>query len=212
MILRIDGVGERRSTPSTRSSLLAAREPFRAGRRGACAVACDTSDALIDIAHEAHGDKKYECLVADGVRLPYRSSAFDVALNIAVLHHLSTAERRLKCIQETLRILKPGGRALFYAWAKEQKDGAENRSGHQFDASDVLVPFHLREHGPHYDRETARRCPAHAVRDERKNATVLKRYCHVFAEGELRGLVSKEARVDECYYDEGNWAVACTKL
>ena len=167
---------------------------------------------MIDIAHASHKDKKYECLVADGVRLPYRSGAFDVALNIAVLHHLSTAERRLKCIQETLRILKPGGRALFYAWAKEQKDGAENRSGHQFDASDVLVPFHLREHGPHYNRETARACPAHAVRDERKNATVLKRYCHVFAEGELRALVSKEARVDECYYDEGNWAVACTKL
>ena len=61
--------------------------------------------------------------MADGVRLPYRSNAFDVALNIAVLHHLSTAERRLKCIQETLRILKPGGRALFYAWAKEQKMG-----------------------------------------------------------------------------------------
>ena len=150
--------------------------------------------------------------MADGVRLPYRSNAFDVALNIAVLHHLSTAERRLKCIQETLRILKPGGRALFYAWAKEQKNGAENRSGHQFDASDVLVPFHLREHGPHYDRETARACPAHAVRDERKNATVLKRYCHVFAEGELRALVAGAARVDECYYDEGNWAVACTKL
>ena len=167
---------------------------------------------MIDIASKAHGDKKYECLVADGVRLPYRSNAFDVALNIAVLHHLSTAERRLKCIQETLRILKPGGRALFYAWAKEQKDGAENRSGHQFDASDVLVPFHLREHGPHYDRETARQCPAHAVRDERKNATVLKRYCHVFAEGELRGLVAGEARVDECYYDEGDWAVACTKF
>ena len=167
---------------------------------------------MIDIAHKTHADKKYECLVADGVRLPYRSNAFDVALNIAVLHHLSTAERRLQCIRETLRILKPGGRALFYAWAKEQKNGAENRSGHQFDASDVLVPFHLREHGPHYNKDTARECPAHAVRDERKNATVLKRYCHVFEAGELEALVAGAARVDECYYDEGNWAVACTKL
>ena len=35
-------------------------------------------------------------------------------------------------------------------------------------------------------------------------------YCRVFAEGELRALVAGEARVDECYYDEGNWAVACT--
>ena len=90
LILRVDGVGERRSTPSTRSSLLAARESFHAGRRGACAAACDTSDALIDIAHKAHEDKRYECLVADGVRLPYRSNAFDVATpNAVATHHPS---------------------------------------------------------------------------------------------------------------------------
>ena len=29
----------------------------------------------------------------------------------------------------------------------------------------------------------------------------------MFAEGELRALVAGAARVDECYYDEGNWAV-----
>ena len=86
-----------------------------AGRRGACAVACDTSDALIDRAHK-HTKISGECLVADGVRLPYRS-AFDVALNIAVLHHPSRLNDAW-CIRETLRILKPGGRALFYAWAK----------------------------------------------------------------------------------------------
>ena len=141
--------------------------------------------------------------------LSFDDAEFDLCLIAVSVQYLTDP---VSVFSESARILKPGGRALFYAWAKEQKDGAENRSGHQFDASDVLVPFHLREHGPHYDRETARACPAHAVRDERKNATVLKRYCHVFAEGELRGLVSKEARVDECYYDEGNWAVACTKL
>lgn len=181
-------------------------------RRGACVLACDTSDALISIAHDAHADKNYDGLVADGVRVPYRSRCCDVALNIAVLHHLSTTERRLQCIRETLRILKPGGRALFYAWAREQQDGAANRSGHRFDAPDVLVPFHLREHGPHYNKATARACPQHAIRDERKNATVLKRYCHVFEEGELSTLVASLARVDDAYYDEGNWAVACTKL
>ena len=108
--------------------------------------------------------------MADGVRLPYRSSAFDVALNIAVLHHLSTAERRLKCIQETLRILKPGGRALFYAWAKEQKTAPLGRSGHQFDAGCPGARFICASTGPTTIKETARACPAHAVRDERKNS------------------------------------------
>jgi ubiquinone/menaquinone biosynthesis C-methylase UbiE len=44
----------------------------------------------------------------DTLRLPYRSDAFDVVLSIAVLHHLSTKERRLQALSELLRITKPG--------------------------------------------------------------------------------------------------------
>lgn len=44
----------------------------------------------------------------DTLRLPYRANAFDVVLSIAVLHHISTEERRLQAIAELLRIAKPG--------------------------------------------------------------------------------------------------------
>lgn len=126
-----------------------------------------------------------------------------------MLHHLSTPERRSRAIAETTRVLKVGGVALFYAWARDQRRG---RSGHAFDAPDVLVPFHLREHGPHWDPSACDAAPAHAVRDAAKRATVVQRYCHVYDEGELAALVSAHARVDEVYYDEGNWAVRCTKV
>ena len=134
----------------------------------------------------------------------------DVAICIAVMHHISTPERRSRAVAETVRVLKSGGKALFYAWAREQRE-FEARSGHAFAAGDVLVPFHLRKHGAYWDPETARPSPSHAVEDETKNATVLQRYCHVYAEGELSALVARHATVDDVYYDEGNWAVICTK-
>ena len=69
------------------------------------------------------------------MRLPYRSGAFDAALSIAVLHHVSREGRRRLLFAETLRVLRPGGLALFYAWAMDQSDG---RSGHVFASQDVL--------------------------------------------------------------------------
>lgn len=39
---------------------------------------------------------------------------------IAVIHHLSTADRRLAAIKELIRIIKPGGRVLISVWALEQ--------------------------------------------------------------------------------------------
>ena len=66
-------------------------------------------------------------------------------------------------------MLRPGGVALFYAWAQEQHAG---RSGHRFERQDVFVAWHQR------DGATG------AAGD------VLQRYCHVYCEGELRALVA----------------------
>lgn len=102
------------------------------------AVGCDFSAELVRIAALQQG---LDAQTADVMALPYRDAVFDAALSIAVLHHVSTVERRRLLVAETLRVLRPGGKALFYAWASEQSDG---RSGHQFDSSDVFVPFHNR--------------------------------------------------------------------
>ena len=50
-----------------------------------------------------------------------RSNAFDVCLCIAVLHHLSTDERRVTGLKELVRIVRPGGLVLVYVWALEQE-------------------------------------------------------------------------------------------
>ena len=59
--------------------------------------------------------------MSDILSIPCRDEYFDYIICIAVLHHLSTEERRIKAINEIIRTLKTGGKALVTVWAKEQK-------------------------------------------------------------------------------------------
>ncbi|CAH2035451.1 unnamed protein product [Thlaspi arvense] len=81
-------------------------------------IGCDISHPLIGIC----SDKGQEVLVADAVNLPYREGFGDSAISIAVLHHLSTENRRKKAIEELVRVVKPGGFVLITVWAAEQED------------------------------------------------------------------------------------------
>lgn len=183
---------------------------------GHCAIGCDFSIELVRICALKLG---MQAQAADVTMLPYRDEVFDAALSIAVLHHISTRERREQLIAETCRVLRPGGRALFYAWAKEQQTG---RSGHSFPSADVFVPFHQRvdqisvneQKRPREDSSAAAvEANVASQFDPNKRAIVYQRYCHVYSEGELRALVESTADfivLDE-YYDTGNWCVLATK-
>ncbi|KAM0035950.1 putative tRNA (carboxymethyluridine(34)-5-O)-methyltransferase [Helianthus debilis subsp. tardiflorus] len=83
-------------------------------------IGCDISAPLIQIC----SDRGHEVLVADAVNLPYRSGYGDAAISIAVLHHLSTEDRRRKAIDELVRVVKVGGHVLITVWAVEQEDGS----------------------------------------------------------------------------------------
>lgn len=81
-------------------------------------IGCDISAPLIKIC----SDREHEVLVADAVNLPYRARFGDAAISIAVLHHLSTENRRKKAIEELVRVIKIGGLVLITVWAVEQED------------------------------------------------------------------------------------------
>lgn len=181
---------------------------------GGFALGSDFSRGLIEICR----DSGYEVMVADAVILPYRSDVFDYALNIAVLHHISSPERRVELVKETMRIVKVGGIALFYAWALEQEQGGV--SGHQFEGQDVLVPFHnkikVKGVAPEDERERQSRvsgAPTHGEADREKRSVVYQRYCHVYTEGELPKLFENLpwCEVTAAYYDHGNWCVEVLK-
>ena len=201
---------------------------MRAGaeRGGAQVIGCDFSMGLLEIcANERDAnDGGSEVFAADAACLPLRSGVFDAALNVAVLHHVSTASRRFALIAETMRVLRVGGVALFYAWALAQESGGV--SGHRFAAQDVLVPFHKRAETKK-KKETAKTddaatdAKASSVESEsgKKNgvsteARVFQRYCHVYKEGELEALfdpLREWCRVDRVYYDCGNWCAEVTR-
>jgi alkylated DNA repair protein alkB family protein 8 len=81
-------------------------------------VGCDISPPLIGICAQ-HG---HEVFVADALHLPHRTGFCDAGISIAVLHHLSNEERRIRAIEELLRVVRPKGRVLFTVWAVEQED------------------------------------------------------------------------------------------
>ena len=178
-------------------------------------IGCDFSIELVKIA--ARGGS-FEALAADALILPYRSSCFDAAISIAVLHHISSTARRRLLVREALRVVRVGGRALFYAWAFEQ-DRTRGFSKHDFAAQDVLVPWHLRATGTSESQQHIKQqhqrlqrqkdehtdeainsglqkegsstssAPLRGTYDEEKKSIVLQRYCHVYQEGELRKIV-----------------------
>ncbi|NXM65603.1 ALKB8 protein, partial [Serilophus lunatus] len=80
-------------------------------------VGCDRSKNLVDIC----GEKHFQAFVCDALSVPIRSGSCDACISVAVIHHFSTAERRLATIRELARLLRPGGRALIYVWAMEQE-------------------------------------------------------------------------------------------
>ena len=80
-------------------------------------IGLDNCSELLQLA----ASSGYEVFTADCLSLPLRSSCFDAVICIAVIHHLSTVERRVQALKELLRVLSVGGRLLVYVWAFEQK-------------------------------------------------------------------------------------------
>lgn len=85
----------------------------------------DRSSALAEICRQHRPNA--DVAVADTTCLPYRSRCFDVAISIAVIHHLATRARRLEAVRELLRVVRPGGQVLLYVWALEQRQMPGNR-------------------------------------------------------------------------------------
>ncbi|KAJ3315786.1 Alkylated DNA repair protein alkB 8, partial [Blyttiomyces sp. JEL0837] len=158
-----------------------------------CMIGSDMSKNLIKICKE----RGFEAMVCDNLNLPYRSSAFDFVVSIAVIHHFSSFERRVSAVQELVRILRPGGRILIFVWAMEQE------GKRKFDAQDVFVPWTLKPQGK----------PVSADAKEPALVTNLHRYYHMFVERELDTVVEAAGglTVESSGYDRDNWYIIGTK-
>ncbi|XP_035536106.1 probable tRNA methyltransferase 9B isoform X2 [Morone saxatilis] len=100
-------------------------------------LGCDVCRPLVDFAWS----QGHEVQMCDGLHLPYRDGCFDAVLSIAVIHHLSTKERRIRAIKEMARTLRVGGRIMIYVWAMEQKR-------RKFEKQDIFVPWNPNPYSP----------------------------------------------------------------
>lgn len=139
----------------------------------------------------------------------------------------------MKAIQEIVRVLREGGRALIYVWAKDQFKDKEKTSYIKQDRkhrkteteitsvedkfenlpiSNVVLPVHVnRTQFKHVDVLVPWKLKNV---DSEENDNTFLRFYHVFEENELQILCNKIKNivVIKNYYDQGNWCVIIEKI
>ena len=145
--------------------------------------------------------------VADILNLPHSPNAFDFVICVAVVHHLSTNDRRTEAIRSILECLKHDGEVLIFVWALEQ--GASRRGWTEQDEQDVMVPWVMRgskkaANGHLPDSDTSKVQPS----DDK----VFHRYYHLYAQGELESdIATAGGAVTKSGYEKDNWWAVATK-
>lgn len=167
-------------------------------------LASDRSTSLAAIAKErvgGGGGSPGDVFVADALCLPHPEALFDFAICIAVVHHLSTKERRVQAIAEVLGKVRAGsgecagegGRALFYVWALEQK--GSRRGWDEGCEQDVMVPWVTK-----------------TPKEEGSEEKVFKRYYHLYRKGELEeDVLTAGGNIVSSGYEKDNWWVIASR-
>ena len=162
-------------------------------------VGSDRSENLVRLARrppgreagDGRGDE--EVMVADGLSLPYRKASVDFCICIAVVHHISTPERRRAAIAELLSLVRPGGKVMVFVWALEQ--ASSRRGWDEGSPQDTLVSWVYR-----------------AAKEDEHAGKTFQRYYHLYREGELEDDVRAAGGVVvEGGYERDNWWVVCTR-
>lgn len=145
---------------------------------------CDMCQHFIDVCKS----KKIDCCKADNLELTsvYFENSFDIVLSVAVIHHFSTIERRIKALEQLFAVLKPNGKLYIQVWAQEQPPDSKRNFD---DSQEQLVGW---------------------------GTSGEKRYYHVFMKDELYELFQKiesvyKGHVTDKGYDRGNWWMIVTK-
>ena len=156
-------------------------------------VGSDSSRNLVFIAdrHQPHS-----VVVSNILDLPHPLSSFDFAISIAVVHHLSTPERRINAIRSILETLKQTSRALIFVWALEQENS--RRGWTETDEQDVMVPWVMRA-----SKKGANTQSTNGESDQREDK-VFHRYYHLYSKGELeRDIINAGGNRTGCRIREG---------
>lgn len=154
-------------------------------RKDCVVCACDACPALVNIAKAKHPHANVS--IANVLCMPYADNAFDNLICIAVLHHLSTAQKRSMAIEELMRVLKPGGRAFITVWATEAyKPSWKMVEG---GTNDYMVPWNHNQ------------------------GRVFQRFYHLFTRNDVVTLITgvPSASIESVKFEKNNWQVSIKK-
>ena len=149
-------------------------------RKDCTNIGCDFSENLVKICLE----KNLNVISGDILNIPFKDNTFDYTSCIAVIHHLSTNEKRKKAISELLRVTKPNGKILILVWALEQ----EPDSRRKFTQQNNMVEW----------------------KDNKQNLLGI-RYYYVFKKNEIESLLPNNITLNLSFYEKGNWGIILSK-
>ncbi|KAM3724300.1 Alkylated DNA repair protein alkB [Dirofilaria immitis] len=179
---------------------------------GLIKIGCDLCSNLCRIANQKHCN----VLRADILSLPFKNSSAGAILCIAVIHHLTTKMRRLRAIEEIIRVLKPDGQACITAWAYEQKLCDEPSEYLKMRRKKRDVQMNRRDsHGRlrvHEGREFTQ--PDMLVPFQNADGSRFLRYYHLFRDFELEDLIIDVGGcvIEKYFYEQGNWIAYVRKI
>ena len=141
---------------------------------------CDMSDKFIEMVK----NNGIHCVKANAVELPFESDTFNYVLSVAVIHHLSTEERRVQAIRELIRVAKVDSLIFIQVWALEQLPNAKR----QFTTQDNMVSWKNE-----YDRFY------HVFKENELETLITENF-------------GDNVTIEDRKYDYGNWLVILKKL
>ncbi len=139
-------------------------------------VGADISGKLIALCKKRYASyiktKQAEFVTADAAKLPFKKNSFDFAVSFAVMHHIPSAEMRVKFLRELYRVMKPGATAKIDNWNLLENWSCKkyyiNRQLKNFppshDYGDVYIPW------------------------KATGGKTIPRYIHIFSDAELKSV------------------------
>lgn len=124
-------------------------------------------------------DKDLNVIINDILNISFRNNAFDSIICVAVIHHLSTFENRIRSINELKRVTKPNGLMFIQVWATTARN--DKQFIHIKD-NDYFVTWYINKD------------------------TKVKRYYHLFEKEELINLCEIcNIKILNIYFELNNW-------
>lgn len=159
------------------------RDQMAPGRFTSNLLGIDISAELLKICQS----RGIETVLGSILAIPLDDHALDYTLSVAVIHHLSNRDDRIRALHELARVTRLGGRILITVWAREQ---TTNDGKRRFATNDEMVGFKTKTGETHY------------------------RFYHLYDDGELADDLAQvhELQTTKLFVERGNYIAELVRV